>query len=481
MDELPVVVLQEVIICLNLQERLKCKLISKKWKFAVETAAGPRSLCIYQSNFPCRVQWCFTGSEVIVEETVFLKPKEFHDFNTRINLFSNLRKLCLYRIEMYDFLNDLHLLKNLKILMIKDFYTYTYTRQLDEDSDYRINLTFESDSLEKLSFEPIKTLPLQSIESIDFNTPNLSSLSLWTNSNVETNLSIKFCSPLKLRHLECIEFDSNMSALTNLETLNCLKIVCPFRLENFASLQKLDLFPRQDDELDYIKGLIDQRKQLERTNLEIIVCGFKDLLIAYKPKYQLYARSFKLDKHFLSQIAKHPTKFVGRIPWEFKLDFPAFYETFEEIPKDLFCNHTPNIYSVSVWSENSTSEITLFHPAYVLELVTQSRPCSVTIFDYEFDKEFYQRLSSIQSIKELTVNTPSFEKSDYDCFLNLKNLRQFFIDTHQVPMDFILAIFKLKFMLEVMFYLKFATVGIHREKNCYCLEIAITEEEQNIF
>ena len=66
MDELPILVLQEMLSFPQFAERPKCKLISKYWKFAFETAAGPQILCRYPDEFPPIVNWCFSEQNVVI-------------------------------------------------------------------------------------------------------------------------------------------------------------------------------------------------------------------------------------------------------------------------------------------------------------------------------------------------------------------------------------------------------------------------------
>ena len=121
MCELPILVLQEIFSFLSLPERLKCKRVSKQWKFAVESAESPHSLCICGGDFPYKVKWCFSESEVIPEDTVRSDYEKFFNLNSRIELFRDLRKLFFFRVEISEFFYDLHLLSKLKVLMIDDF------------------------------------------------------------------------------------------------------------------------------------------------------------------------------------------------------------------------------------------------------------------------------------------------------------------------------------------------------------------------
>ena len=295
--ELPTLVLQEIFSLLKWTERLKCKRVSKKWKFVIEIS-NPQPLCIYNEKFPQKMKWCFSGQKILHKDTLYQNPEIFRNFNSRIELFKDLLKLCFVRIEMSEFLKDLHLLRNLRVLMIYNYYKI--------NNGYDNHIALNSTSLEKLSFNYCgfrETI----IESIDFNTPNLNSLVFWNDENEK--FPIKFRFPLTIRHLECIKFDSNMRVLKNLDTLVCQSIICSFTLEDFRSLRRLELFPWREPELEYIRGIVNEKNHLGRDKLEILVCGFNDILVAFKQPDRDLPILPCLNGDFLGQVAERPDNF----------------------------------------------------------------------------------------------------------------------------------------------------------------------------
>ena len=120
--EIPIQVWQEIFSFLSWQERLKCKLVSKFWKLAIESSTAPLFLCIYGDEYPRQTKWCFSDQNVIEEDTVRRNPKKFSDFNSRIELFKGLQKLAFVRAQSCDFLKDLPLLTRLKVLMLHNYY-----------------------------------------------------------------------------------------------------------------------------------------------------------------------------------------------------------------------------------------------------------------------------------------------------------------------------------------------------------------------
>ena len=473
MDDLPILILREIFSFLSLPERLKCKRVSKQWKFVVETyPQDTRFLCIYRENFPYKVKWCFSERDVIPEDMFFYDPKKFDNFNSRIDLFRNLQNLYFFHVVMNkQFVRDLNLLRNLKVLMIENFW-----KLHNANDDNRIILNLES--LEKLSF---KYFGRARIESIDFNTPNLSSLIFW---NTCKDFPLIFRFPLSIRHLECIVFNSDMSTLKNLETLVCQKIVCPLELKDFKWLQRLELFPREETELEYIRGIMDQKNDLRRHRLQIIVCGLKDTLVVCKRETNLQDYcSFTLNNDYFGKIVEHQDKLVGHIPWEFDLgpdlEFKSFYNSFKEIPKKFFKQFF-NLNHIYIWDDIKRKREVYFNPDYAIKLISQSNPKSVDI-NHKFNKKFYEQLTSVQSIKTLVVED-KFENINYDHFLNLSYLKSLSVYTERLPISFISKVLKLKFMTNFTFHcstciISFSYLDYRFRPGYYSFNVEIRKEK----
>ena len=443
MDELPILVYQKILSFLGWQERLRCKLVSKRWKISVEMAV-PQPLCLYAKEYPCE-EWCFSKRSILCEEIVLLRPEKFRDFNSRIEIFANLQKLSFFCINITKFVADLPLLVQLKVLMIKDCYFSSHDP-----------VAFNSSSLEMLSFKFMDVYIFSKFRSIDFNTPNLNSLIFWndrmsyiTRSTAEP-FRVNFLSPLNIKHLECIEFDLNFSVLKNLEILVCQKITCPFSLEDFGLLQRLELFPRQEHELDYIKRIMNERS-LSRKSLEIFVCGFKGLLIQFKESTNPFRpagfdnvnfqTSFDLNKRYLGHVAEHPESMCP-ISWLLNLDIVIFYQIFGGVQID-FLDKLCNVGCIRI-SDHNRKRKNLFDSSDILKMLVKTWPKEVRI-EYSFSKEFYQQLSLIKSIRKLEVRD-RFENLDFNQFLKLEHLISLMISTEKLPTDFISKIFGLKFI-----------------------------------
>ena len=445
-NELPILVLQEIFSLLNWSERLKCKLVSKQWKFVIETSSL-QSLCICNEKIPHSVNWCFSDQKILHKDILYLNPKKNQNFKSRIGIFQDIQKLCFFKIEIGKFLKDLHLFRKLKVLMIERYCKVNQRRPH--------KVTLKSSSLEKLSFKHTG-FSGTNLELIDFNTPILKSLVFWNDTIQE--FPIKFRFPLTIQHLECIKFDSNMKVLKNLETLVCESIICSFTLEDFRSLRRLELFPWKETELSYIQRIVNEKNHLGRDELEILVCGFKDILVAFHSQLGRDPRSLPyLNDDFLGSIVKNSDNFVGRIPWQIYVDINVFYKTFTEIPKDFFKKFA-NIDKIEI--ENFSRRPRKCNAPYVLQLLIQTNPRHVEISYLNYNenhseaemKRFYEQLTLIQSIEWLIIKEANVKNIDYDYFLNLKYLDHLYIFTERLPNEFISKIFKNTFINSFGFF-----------------------------
>ena len=398
------------------------------------------------------------------KDVLYLNPKKIQNFKSRIGLFQDIQKLCFFKIEIGKFLKDLHLLRNLKVLMVERYYK-------NQRRAHRV--TLKSNSLEKLSFKHVG-FSSTNIESIDFNTQNLNSLVFWNTSTKK--FPVNFCFPLTIRHLECIEFDSDIGVLKNLETLICKKIVCPFSLETFKFLQRLELFPYEETELDYIRRIVKEKKRLGRDKLEIIVCGLKDFLVPFRQSHEVgkIPNLPNLNEHYLDQVAKHPYALVGHIPWRINIYFPIFAKSFKEIPKDLFRKFV-NIDVIELRDFSKLRNRKSPNDSYVLQLLKQSNPKDVSI-SFNFNPKFYEELTSIQTIETLLISD-KFENLNYDHFLKLKYLNDLSIFTEKLPIDFVPKIFTLKFLNCFHFHYSNCSLIFYRKPEYYLFDLQIYKKK----
>lgn len=461
MANLPVLVLREIFKFLNIRDKLKVKSTSKEWKFIVETMFCQQNLCIYSKDYPYNEKWCFSKEPLIEQDMVYIKfVRTMLKFDFKSQFFQNLHKVCIWEIgeNIDSFLKELNLLANLKVLMI---------------SEGRINCrVLSSSSLERLSLKCI------SFERIELDTPNLSSLILWDYKHYERNNLFNFRFPSSIRHLECFRFDRAFSVLKNLETLVCKKIIVDFQLNDFKSLVRLEFFPLAEHEVAKIKRIQQESERLKRSDLELIVSGFKENPIVCHFHLEVHEnyhdcenlfRDVQPEKRsrYLEHVSKNRAELVGHLPWRLHLHIQNLSKHMNIIASDLFKKRF-NFYAFSTFYGLSAFETTSeVDPFDLLHLLKRSGVKNVALSPVkQFKKEFYRKLCTIQSIKELRLDV-HLENIEFDWLLNLQNLLILDLRTEKICFEFICKLFEqLKFCHEFRFVCPMLRIYLVVERGC---------------
>ena len=437
MDDLPVLILKEILDFLSIQEKFRLKLICKKFKFIVETFCTQQNVCIYTHDYPYGQSWCWPDQRIADEDIIHLKfdLKTSRPFDLRTEFFRNLQKVCLYKIgeKIDQFLEEVHLLSKLKVLIV------------NESGKIKLR-TLSSSSLEKLS------LGCATPDYLELDTPNLSSVTFWVDYS-----QIVFRFPLMVKHLECNTFQPKLSRLKNLKTLICQKITSDFMLNDFKSLTRLEVFPLNADDLQVVRQIFDQRKQLDRDRPEMFICGFNEQLPTCGKIYESIL-GFPgnlgyggLQPEFIEYAVQNYSKLLGTIPWYFDLDIHTLLKYGNLIPRDFFEKFQSNlILYIRLFRD---LKITESEQRVLIEHIKRSnvRLLSIEHLDMSLKREFYEQLSSVQSLKKLWIG-PHLENVEFDHFLKLKNLRDFQIISAKIPIQFVSKLFvRLKLLEEFIF------------------------------
>ena len=440
MDDLPVVVLQEILDFLSIQEKMRSKLICKKFKFVVETFCTQQNVYIYSRDYPYKGSWCWSDQQIADEDMLHLRSdlQTSRPFDLRMEFFRNLQKVCLDWVgEKTDqFLEEVHLLSKLKVLMVKG--------QLDKTT----LRTLSSSSLEKLT---LNSGDLLTPVHLELDTPNLSSVDFfWMNYR-----QIVFLFPLMVKRFKCccsspcLNRLKNLETLIcrhiysdfklkNLETLICQKITSDFKLNDFKSLTRLEVFPFNENDLQAVRQILDQRKRLERDRPEMFICGFKEQLPTCGKIYELMDG---LQPEYIEYVVQNYSKLVGTFPWTFSFDIRNLLKYGNLIPQDFFEKFTGICYISCETLANLT--ITESEQRVLIEHIKRSsvRSLSIERLDMSLKREFYEQLSTVQSLRFLQIG-PHLENVEFDHFLKLKHLHTFRIkSTQKIPVEFVSKLF----------------------------------------
>ena len=408
----------------------------------METFCSQQNLCIYSKEYPYNEKWCWSGLKVVEEDLLYLKfdRENSRRFDLRKQFFRNLQKVYLYQIgdKLDCFLEEVHLLTKLKVLMVDDHRT-TKLRKLS------------SASLEKFSFN-------SNFICIELDMSELHSFSLWNYFRESHRVSFRF--PLALKHLMCKKFDSNLTGLKNLETLICEEITTDFRLKNFKRLTRLELFPFNTEQFELARAIREERMRLGRDNLEIVISGFKDDFVfasAHFPFAFLAGGSAYFEhavQNYSHLVCRNPLKIRPYIS-----DLPKWVSSIPGIP-GIFFEKFPEIDSIGVYGREMISES---EQSSLIELIRRSNTKTLSVMNLKLTNEFYEQVSSVLSIDTLRVG-PHLENFDFDHFLRLRHLQQLFIRSEKkIRIEFICKLFEqLKFLVYFTF-----------DSTCSCFKIKI--------
>lgn len=424
LDRLPVVVLRQIFCFLDIGERLRARSTCKAWRFTVDTWFDQQSLCIYSTVYPYNERWCCSNQRVLEKEMFHLKFDRVasHRLDWKMEFFRNLQKLYLY--EMGDktepFLEELNQVTSLKVLMIEE--SRIYLRKLSSSS---------------LAWLSIKCFCCDHIE---LDTPNLSSLILSIDHRPEEHPgTLDFHSPRKVRHLQCIEFNSNLDQLKGLETLACQRITFDFKLDEFQSLTRTELWS-----FDAFQLVRNEKNRLNRPDLQVVASGFEEGTVTSRPIlvqeeffcrfHRLPGDDLELSESYLRRAELNKWNLLGSTPWNFTVEYATLLPFVGKIPRNFFSKLRISSFILAQLPLNGVPEI---DQVALVELVERSQPEDLEL-NCELSEATLQRLSHIQSIKYLRVTV----NEKLDGLLGLKNLVTLKVFKARISIGFICLLFK---------------------------------------
>lgn len=465
MADLPDVVLSKIFDFISIPERSRVRSTCKRWKFVIETYNSTQSLCICYDHRPFKPKWCFSNLKVTQNEMVNLKSNSEKVVHVifRLEFFRNLQKVHLYYIqEKLDlFLEAMSHLTRLKLLKVKE-------RAIKFK-------TLSSSSLEKLH------LKCHYFDSFELNTPNLNSLILRNEHSKlrRENVPISIRFPLTIKYLQCEQFYQNLSQLKNLSTLVCKGITFTFRLEDFRSLKRLEIWPRQS-ELWLARRIQQEKKLLNRNDLELIVSGFQ---ISGLEREQLVScrmigGDIELTRSYLELIQRNGLKFYGCSPWKIKLNLDTLLQlgtwNFQlGIPNEFFV-HFPKLNRIFLREPPEVlSRFGNRRDSHLIEFIRRSNTAHLGLLS-NLTQEFIDQLTGVESIKILYIKLP--ENFNFECILNLKNLEVLFIAANSIKFEFIFKMLN-KFSLQWKNFRRFHCGAISHLSDVGIWDLKQTEDQ----
>ena len=426
MLDLPLVTARKIFDHLSIEERLKARCVCKTWKFVIETFSRPQSLCVYSTKYPSGERWCLSDQKVNEIETLHLR---FNDDleprrpSLRMGFFQYLQKVYLYQWATH-FLEELNQLTKLKVLMIGDLFL---TKPI----------TWNLPNLEKLSIGPSYGLLSDGKVGIELNTPNLNSVVLHSSpirNSQEIVINLLF--PLKVKYLECLEFNQKLRHLENLETLVCQDITFDFQLNDFRSLTRLEIWPT-DTQLPMVRRIREERDRLRRNGLQLICSGFKEELISCGRNFLIFFMPVKKDVEltsaYLQEIERNRAQFEG-CPWKTSISLKTIVQCLNQIT-DKLLDCLPNF--DQIYADRPVILEDGFSQSRLIEVIQKSRPSRLSIPDsLNLTRESFVQLTRIESLKNLIIEI-NLEDFPFDTLLNLKVLETLEIQSPTISIEFL--------------------------------------------
>ena len=403
--ELPDLVLLKVFSFFGISQRLRLRLVCKRWCFLVDQARQS-TLCLYEICYPMENDLSPNRElEVWPDEMVWIETEREEntneenelDINLEATFLRKLERLFLYRLLKPDNLisqaNRLDRLKELSICV----------------RVYFERLKLEPKNLEVLSIRET------GVDYLELNTPRLSTLVLWKGYG---RRQVKVLFPDKVTFLECEEFTIDLKEFTNLETLLIRK-----QAVNLDDHPKLKVFDLRDHEKELWENLREQASA--RKDLTIYSFGFRNLFCPRSDD-----RPVKIHESFLSE---HYALLERRIPFEMDLDYNWSLLAFGgSITKSLL--QLINITNINVWSPEEQP----VNHLHLISLLKESKCDSLSIHT-ELPPEFFKLLPDCM-LSSLHINVRYQPDSlELDFIPKLTNLRYLILtlnrNAQELPFD----------------------------------------------
>ena len=419
-------ILLKVFSFLNVEEKLKLRLVSKSVKCWCDLLNTHRNLCIYEDEKPINLKWSSNEEYINDQDKIKIKfsNEERCELNLNKTILMNLKCLYVYKFKkLNSLLLNLTKLVELTIVYFDDKY-YDFTRPIGRFSHFR-----STDEL-ILNLQELKTFTLinNGYEKLELNTPKLTNASIITRYFSDDHNHIfhfKDC----VKFLKCQLFNLLNLKFPNLEHLICSEIKSRFDLRE---LPKLKIIEYYGSNLEIIEDL----KAQKNPKLDIFVNGFQDALIELnlKRRYEGYCYYLKLyEDDDYRKIRNNFSRFIRPIQLPIEIHYDLFVKYFNHqsiasnfsIIKCLIVDGIDDLNSLASFLESKNCE--------TLEELTL-RKCNLT-------QKFCDSLLRFQTLTLLKIRELVKNELNYDFILNLQNLKTINLTLRFLPLNLIFKLF----------------------------------------
>lgn len=311
MDEIPSELFFKIVSYLSLEDKTRCKRVSKRWKLKIDNLIIK---CLIATNAytPCfnSIKW-FDNDQFIDNQNYVLESKfESSFFRSTSQMLSRLSELILCNLKLTSITRAL----------------YVFNDQIEK---LKIDGISDEDVVDKLyiSSSKIRVLSLTNIciERIIFILPQLKMIEI----NNLNGTKFDFHHPTSTEHVEFECFDLCLSEFTELRILKFATFVQKEDLkENF--LQNKTSLEEIHFDCDLFDELQRQRKEYKLNNLKLFYLG---LNVTSLPNLQQFEDCRDdLNEARLKLYIENYSKMADRLPFESEIDWCEVEPVYSRLP-----------------------------------------------------------------------------------------------------------------------------------------------------
>lgn len=305
---------------LNIEDRLSCKLVCKRFYEIIKLISPTNSLIIHSGSFGHK-KWAFTNDHLQYSNSIEWTYKKNLNYQCFEFNFSEIQRLYLDNCHSYSSSNKF-IIDNVQFF--KSF--FKQLRQLEKHSLKLAKIEID------LNFLKVLTLKGCLIYNLQINTPQLEALIIW---NYFGEIDLKNLEGLK--YFQCDEHYSDILNFKNLEYLDC-KFINPIDrsiIKRLPKLKLLNLYSYLNQPI-LLNELIEERSRLGRNEFKIPLLGFQEFLVNQQFFYTDDTHCYSLNENNMKIVRANYQRIITQIPWTTKCDYTVLSEHFNgQIPNDF--------------------------------------------------------------------------------------------------------------------------------------------------
>ena len=440
MDDLPELPFEKMLSYLNLEDRLRLRAVSKRWRNKIDSFRVKSLFCSERPSGFIKQKSRWVRGAFIQNCINSLRFESFFNAFER-SILSSLKHLRLCelrpsaenRATFTEVLNSFGQLEELDVIR----FNRSYPR-----ADLGIVLEL---NLPKLN--SIQLVGVYGIEKIVLNSPTLRNVRL-VHSSYSLRLHLVHAKRVERLTTDRLEHIRMM----DLENLKYLCTNCYFRIDEtfLCDLSKLEKVNLEDREL--CDELFEQKHRYGRTDLKIYFFG----LLVNDPADLAIHRFNNLEDAFV-QLTENPSRLADEIPF-YKFRYYSAIERAAAGSEIFVLKRFTDLKEIIV--EERVQDVQRF-----LNLLKNVKNIVKLEFECDQPQELFDRLPEHSAVQKLEVGG---RLSDLRFLSRLKHLLYVYLDTSvHVDFEFVRKIFKeLEFLSFFSFYFmsKFVAIGIEHPK-----------------